>query len=166
MSSERSPPTLDLAFASAPLLAAGVAAVHAGAVAAVLASGLPLPARAAGGAALAAFGLWWVAERGFGLGPAAVRRLVWYPDDECVLLFGNGSARDGRVVFGTLLGAGLATLRVRTGRRLRTLVVTRGAAGSEAFRLLSVRLALARPGGVRNGAFGRLRRYLRRRSHG
>lgn len=163
MSWQRSPPTLDLALAGSAWLAAAAAGAYALAVAAVLASGIPWPAKACASAALVAFGAWWIAARGLRLAPWSICRLVWYPEGDCVLVRRDGATAEGQVVAGDAFAGVLATVQVRIGRRRHTLAVTRAATDAEGFRRLCVRLTVAPPGAERNAPVARWISRLRRR---
>ncbi|HEX5313840.1 MAG TPA: protein YgfX [Gammaproteobacteria bacterium] len=145
MSFERSPPLVDLPLGASRSLAALCALAHALAIAASWASGLPRIAAAALTIALAAHGLWWIASQGLRILPSSLRRFVWQPDGECILVQRRSRNWSGRVLPGHLASSALTVIRVGAGRERRVIVVARDAVDAEAFRRLRVRLNLAPP---------------------
>lgn len=146
MSSTRLPPAVDISPGRSPALALGCAAAYGAATAAVIASGLPWPARIGFAGCLAVVAGWWIATRALGLGAGAVRRFVWQPEGECEWQDRRGRYRSGRMAPGVLVTPVLVILRLREGRfRARTMCVAADAVAAEDFRRLRMRLLVSPP---------------------
>ncbi len=146
MSSGRLPPAIDLFIGASRSLACLCAAAYAGAVAAVVLSGIVWPIRVVLILVLLGFALWWTAGRALLLAPDSIVRLVWRSDGECEWLERRGQWCHGTIEPGTLVLPVLVVLRLRgAGRRPRTVCVARDGVEREALRRLRVRLGISPP---------------------
>lgn len=145
MSSERLPPVIDLAIRPSPALACLCAAAHVLAIAAVVLSGLVWPARALLIFALLSFAAWWIVARALALAPDSILRLVWRADGECEWRQRSGQWHRGSLMPGVLVHPALVVIRLRAGRRSRTLCLARDSVDAEALRRLRTRLRVSPP---------------------
>jgi hypothetical protein len=106
-------------------------------------------------AVLVAFGVWWIVVHGLRLTAFSIRRIVWQPEGECILVDRRGRTSSGHVLAGAFVSPFLASVSVRIGRRRRAVVIARDAVDADAFRRLRMRLNIsppaARPSLLRKG---------------
>lgn len=147
MSSERSPPVLDLSLGPSRSLALLTTLVDAGAIAALAIGGLPPAVKAAGIAAVFALWAWSVSVHCLRLAPFSVCRVVLDPEGGCVLVDRRGRTRDGELLPGAWIGMRLVALRVRLrrGRPARALALAADAVPADDFRRLRVSLRVSPP---------------------
>lgn len=138
----RSAPVLDVALGPSRVVATGTSAIYALALAAPFLSGLPRTVAILLALVLTASWAWVVTVRCLRLAPNSIRRIV-LSDEEVVLVDRRGGARTGTLLPGAWVGGGLIVLRVKLGRRVIPVVIAKGAAGSDAFRRLRLRLRVA-----------------------
>jgi hypothetical protein len=132
-------PTLALHLCDSPRLRAVGFALHAVAVAAVLAIPAPLAVRMLLGATLLL-----VSSQAWRRRRPAVRRLELRGDGHCTIVDAQGTAIDGRLGAGSLAVPGLVVLQLeQRGRRRRGLWLSSDAFPDDGARRLRVRLSVA-----------------------
>ncbi|MGH8428166.1 MAG: protein YgfX [Gammaproteobacteria bacterium] len=145
MSSERLPPLVDIALRGSRSLAVLGAAAYLAAIVAVWFSGLSWLACLPLMTVLFAFGAWWIVVHGLRLAAFSIRRIVWQPEGECILVDRRGRTSSGSIQSGVFVSHFLAAVCVRVGRRTRTVVIARDAVDADTFRRLRMRLNISPP---------------------
>lgn len=142
MLSSRSAPLIDLDIRPSRQLAAFVVVSHLLTIGAVLAAGIPWPARTAAAAIVIASLARECLQGQPGIGP--LRRAVWFPDGQWTLIDMRGRSVEAELVPGLVCLAQLVLVRLRPvgGGRARVLVLAADSADRDSLRRLRTRLRL------------------------